>query len=334
MFAKDYIKFLDLLWRRVRPDLLFPPPPLPEGEKPPPIFSTTVSKGDGSISKTKGKKAQRGRGVRGRGAAAAAAAASLSYFPTTARGVLGNAGFGRETAYMRFYGRPPPPLPAPPPRTPIGLLALQVPGFRLKEAQRAAWVRRGSLIDPEMKRLARPAVDLVGTGGGDRSRGSTRPEQDLGQGEGEEPSWKQRRRKRLLAAGVVEEREGSNGRPGVGWAGRKFGKQSEEMDSVWDFAARSFPIDPREVSGGGPCDCFWELPPAVHNLFGVLKLPGQSMSVSGPPRAAKGPLLPVLNSLTLPPFHRGTLLSFSWSGSILSSSITAEKWTTVTRSSE
>lgn len=239
VLAKDYIEFLDLLWKRVRPDLLFPPPPLPEGEKPPPIFSTTMFKVDEPNSRTKDRKTQRGR--RNRRSKAA---------PDASSSFLENAEFRGETASLRFYGRPPPPHPLPPPRTPIGLLSLHIPGFRPREAQRAAWVGKGGLIDPEVEQLLRPIADFAGAGGEDVCCSSQ--EQQLGLEEVKEPSWKQRRRQRLLAAGVVEEREDFNRRSGVGRAGRKYPKEKEDMDSIWDFAARNFPVDPQEVSGREP----------------------------------------------------------------------------------
>lgn len=226
MLAKDYIKFLLLLWKRVRPDLLFPPPPPPEGEKPPPTFSTTLFKGKDKTTQQKGRRNSRRK--------AAAHAVCGEDFPSSG-----------------FHGRTPPPHPAPPPSTPIGLLALNIPGFRPKEAQRAAWVRKGGIIDPEFERLLRPAVDLEGLDGGDV--GSSCPggksQLNLEQKEVEEPGWKERGRQRLLAAGVVKERGDSSGRPGVGTAGSKGSRETKDLDSVWDFASRSFPVDPREVSG-------------------------------------------------------------------------------------
>lgn len=247
MLVKDYIEFLDLLWKRVRPDLLFPPPPLPEGEKPPPIFSTTMFKGE---DKKKTQKCRRNR--RRTPPAATAAADSSSSFPIPAPGVLENAAYNGGLPSSRLFGRPPPPRPLPPPRTPTGLLALHIPGFRPKEAQRAAWVRKGGLIDPEVQKMLRPEADLAGLGGGDVESScgrEMRPEQDLGQKEAGESGWEKGGRQGLLAVGVVGEREASSsGRPDAGGrVGRKGANEKKDMDSVWDFATRNFPVDPREV---------------------------------------------------------------------------------------
>eukprot|EP00903_Cladosiphon_okamuranus_P015423 g14246.t1 len=235
VLAKDYIEFLDLLWKRVRPDLLFPPPPLPKGEKPPPIFSTTMFKGEDK------KKTQRGRRNRRRRPAAAAAESSSS-FPMQPPGVLENAAYGGGLPSSRLFGRPPPPRQPPPPRTPAGLLALYIPGFRPREAQRAAWVRKGGLIDPEAETILRPKADLGELGGLEVDGLDEKDEKEAGVF-----GWEKGGPQRVLAGGVVEERDGSRGRPGAGGrAGRKGAKENQGIDSVWDFTARNFSGDPRE----------------------------------------------------------------------------------------
>ena len=254
VLAKDYIEFLDLLWKRVRPDLLFPPPPPPVDEKPPPpTFSTTMYKKGGDKKTSRGGRSQRRKAAAAAATAAAAAAQdSASSFPLESAAVYGGA--------TASYGRRPPPHPTPPPRTPAGLLALQIPGFRPKEAQRAAWIRKGGLIDPEAEKLLRPEAGLAETGGGGgyvggSGWGTPRSGQEEGQRGAGESGMEKRGRRRLLAAGV--EREEASGRPGWGRAGRKGAKGNKKgMDSVWDFAARTWSTDPREVGkgqGGAAC---------------------------------------------------------------------------------
>ncbi|CAN0001882.1 unnamed protein product, partial [Scytosiphon promiscuus] len=209
VLAEEYIRFLDLLWKRVRPDLLFPPPPRGEVDKPPPLFSTAMTK-DGKPSsrparrKTGKKNHQKSRGANQRPRSTDTGA------PSSPAG---------STAAWDGFDRPHPPPPAPAPRTPEGLLVLRIPGFRPKDAQRAAWVGNGGYIDPGARTMLRGEV------------------------------VKRRRRRRLLAAGVVEsgdrnvvsprttrEEGGPNNDP----------EKAEELDSVWDFAAMSFPLDPQE----------------------------------------------------------------------------------------
>ena len=246
MLAMEYIEFLDLLWKRVRPDLLFPPPPPPEGEKPLPIFSTTLAKTGEPFSATTGRKK---KGRKGRRARHRKTSPPSSSYPTPSGRLLEGGVEGASSALSpRFHGRPPPPPPAPPPRTPDGLLLLHIPGFRPREAQRAAWVGKGGIIDPEVEQGLRAAVH--GAGGGDDGL-ETRLEHSQGreeeeEKEAEEPGWKRRRRQRLLAAGIAVESDEYLGRA----AGRHGGVKTwegEEMDTVGDFAARVFPLDIRDV---------------------------------------------------------------------------------------
>lgn len=169
----------------------------------------------------------------------------------------GGGGAGGGTARTNFYakfGRPHPPAAVPPPRNPEGLLVLRIPGFRPRDAQRAAWVGKGGYVDPAAIRVLRGEVvkSIQGKIVARAETGAERPSQN-GEGPDEEPGWKQRRRRRLLAAGgVVESRDrealsaatvtsGEEGAPSAAV------ENAEEMDSVWDFATRSFPSDPREV---------------------------------------------------------------------------------------
>lgn len=258
MLAEEYIGFLDLLWKRVRPDLLFPPPPRLEADKPPPLFSTAMTK-DGKptsrrVRRKKGKRSnQKQRGASNRPLPVDTGTLSS---PPAARDDVENSGGGGGTAKMNFYAkfnRPHPPPPVPPPRTPEGLLVLRIPGFRPNDAQRAAWVGSGGYIDPGVSRMLKgEIVKKVEEKGaeGDKTGAEQQPQKGEKQEE-EEPGWKQRRRRRLLAAGIVEggERPLVSSRTVRDEDGPKNAvKTAEELDSVWDFAARSFPLDPQEVS--------------------------------------------------------------------------------------
>ncbi len=110
------------------------------------------------------------------------------------------------------------------------------------------WVGKGGIIDPEIERGLRG----LGPDGGDDGDGG---EKALGRGENEqaaaeEPSWKQRRKQRLLAAGIMVERDEYLGRAAGGnRGGERWQEEDEELDNVGDFTARVFPVDPQEVGG-------------------------------------------------------------------------------------
>lgn len=63
------------------------------------------------------------------------------------------------------------PFLAPPPRSPVGLETLRIPGFQHREAQRAAWVGKGDFILDDFSQMAfRGSVDSAeGLEAGDRA---------------------------------------------------------------------------------------------------------------------------------------------------------------------
>lgn len=255
VLAKDYIEFLDLLWSRVRPDILFPPPPLKEGEERPPLFSTTMIK---DKEKAVGKRGKKGRKRRRKDRRIGDAGLNQRrHQKPTANNADGSRGGGvRGMMPGRFCNnRPPPPPPLPPPTTIEGLVLLHIPRFRPEEAQRAPWVLKGGLIDPAVGQALGLGINVAGT---DRGRVDHRGKKSGERGDGaregqkkrqetgvEQPRWKERRRKRLVASGVVEEKEVIGGRKGD-W-GRDKGEHMEEMESIRNFVARNFSDAPREV---------------------------------------------------------------------------------------
>lgn len=262
VLAKDYIKFLDLLWRRVRPDLLFQPPPQPDGGKRPPPFSATPLKVNDEDLGKKGKKNRRGQkndNFNDDGSINRRQQMPIDDF-SHARGTRGGVG-GVLGRYRN--NRPPPPPPVLPPSTVDGLVLLHIPGFQPKEAQRAPWVLKGGFIDPAVRQAL--AADLARADGGnvhrsggeigEKAGGARAGQKQPLNTEMEQPNWKERRRKRLLAAGMVEGKKGSSGRKGK--RGRQKEEKIEEMDSIRNFIARNFPEAAREVTvrvgekGGG-----------------------------------------------------------------------------------
>ncbi|CAN0265408.1 unnamed protein product, partial [Pylaiella littoralis] len=252
VLAKDYIEFLDLLWKRVRPDLLFPPPPPPEGEKRPPLFSTATVKGSGKGLGEKSKKNWKGRRNGRRNDHGSVSRRRQS--PT--ENAIDNADGARDGVgelLGRYYSRPFTPPPVPLPSTVEGLVLLHIPGFRPEEARRAPWVLKGGLIDPTVGQALGLETDLAGAdGGGVHHRG-----REMGEGNGaragqeqkqttgvKQPSWKGRRRERLLASGVVEEREVF--RDPTGDRGCEEERGMEAMDSIQNFLSVNFPDVPRE----------------------------------------------------------------------------------------
>lgn len=136
-------------------------------------------------------------------------------------------------------------------------MLLHIPGFQPEEARRAPWVLKGGLIDPTVGQALGLETDLAGAdGGGVHHRG-----REMGEGSGaragqeqkqttgvKQPSWKGRRRERLLASGVVEEREVF--RDPTGDRGCEEERGMEAMDSIQNFLSVNFPDVPREVRAG------------------------------------------------------------------------------------
>lgn len=152
-------------------------------------------------------------------------------------------GLGGEEHVQSF---PAPPDPPPPPRTPKGLLTCRVPGFRPAEARRAPWAGKGGGfveegVDTPRSRGGGAGVHGERKGDGEGGRGKRIEEE-----EEQESGWKQRRirgldQEEVRAVGRKDEKEKDK---------RKIfslGPGGEETESLWDFTARNFPLDPGEV---------------------------------------------------------------------------------------
>lgn len=161
---------------------------------------------------------------------------------------------------------PPPADPSPPPRTPRGIPMLRIPGFRPKEAQRAAWLFASS-VAVKGTGVAMDEKSLVG-GGAREIEGGVKCVDKVE----EEAGWKERRRVRLLAGATGRKGEASRrhrrrkgdgdatGGRGAGGHQRETERKKEaegdegpqadgerNTESLWDFTARSFPMTPLEV---------------------------------------------------------------------------------------
>ncbi|CAM9776465.1 unnamed protein product, partial [Ectocarpus fasciculatus] len=256
VLAKDYIEFVCLLWERVRPDVLFRPPPLkPESDDAPTAPSQHKVVAANKIG-TKKQKARR-KHWRNDGGDVYSRLHQTNRKAVNVFGIEGRE--GREGEALDDDRRAPP-TPLPPPQTPDGLLELRIPGFRPREAQRAAWVRykQRRIADPGPgNRLSPSGMDGargIHRGGGKREssgRAKENQRQQRQQPETEEPSRKQRGRRRTRATGVLKEADRrGGGRPGGGGEypprEEEAEVEKEEMESIWDFITRNFPVNSRE----------------------------------------------------------------------------------------
>lgn len=273
MRAKDYIEFLCLLWERVRPDVLFRPPPLkPESDDPPTAPSQHAGNHPAAAVKkigTRNQKARRRKNWRNDGDDVYARPHEKSRKAANVFGIgderwRGGGGGGREGEALDDDRRTPP-TRLPPPQTPDGLQKLRIPGFRPKEAQRAAWVRfkqrrivdpgRGVLLAPEGMDDAR-GIHRGGGKGASSGGAKENQRQQKQKPETEEQSRKQRGRRRTRVTGILNEADRQRDvRAGEGYRPREEEAEveKEEMESIWDFITRNVPVNSREVRGTRMC---------------------------------------------------------------------------------
>ncbi|CBN73991.1 hypothetical protein Esi_0009_0176 [Ectocarpus siliculosus] len=270
--ANDYIEFLCVLWERVRPDVLFRPPPLkPESDDPPTAPSQHKGNHAAAAANKIGRRNQKAR-RKNRPKDGDDDYLRLHEMSRKAANVLGigderwrggggggGGGEGREGEALDDNRRAPP-TRLPPPQTPDGLQQLRIPGFRSKEAQRAAWVRHKQrrIVDPGRGVLLAPeGMDGLrgihrGGGRGETSGGAKENQRQQQQKqETEEQSRKQRGRRRTRVTGILKEADRQRDvRTGGGGGYRPKEEEAEvekeEMESIWDFITRNVPVNSRE----------------------------------------------------------------------------------------
>ncbi|CAM9568260.1 unnamed protein product, partial [Ectocarpus sp. 13 AM-2016] len=266
--AMDYIEFLCLLWERVRPDVLFQPLPFePESDDPPTAPSQHEGNHTAAAAKKIGRKSQKARrkNWRNDGDDVYSRLHEKSRKAANALGIgggrwrEGGGGEGRKGEALDDDRRAPP-TRLPPPQTPDGLQQLRIPGFRPKEAQRAAWVRykQRRIVDPGRRILLAPEeIDGArgihrGGGKGESSGGAKEHQRQQQQKpETEEQSRKQRGRRRTCVTSILKDADRqrevrTGGSEGYRPREEEAEVEMEEMENIWDFITRNVPANSRE----------------------------------------------------------------------------------------